>query len=317
MSVPFPHEDEAFRELIEATAERFGIAASLVEKDYWVTHALWAIQEAGLELWFKGGTSLSKGFQLIHRFSEDLDIKVDHPDLPAVRNWTSESTGHRRSREAFFAALLARLPVHGADGVDMSLKQDEHWRSANYRVLYPGTFKAALPGALKDYVLLEVGSARVVPSVERDLTSFAHQLLEERGLLAQYSDNRPKGVRCVHPLVTLLEKLEAISRHFVGGKDAPGYVRHYEDAAAIIRGQLPPLEAGPAALYAQMRETKDVRRDLAADDVAYAFGTGEPWPQLAAAYAAIQPMFWGPRVPLSDACITIREWIAEQLPPPA
>ena len=42
VSVPFPHEDEALRESIEATAERFGIAASLVEKDYWVTHAPWS-----------------------------------------------------------------------------------------------------------------------------------------------------------------------------------------------------------------------------------------------------------------------------------
>jgi len=41
----------------------------MVEKDYWVTHTLWAIHEQGFEVWFKGGTSLWKGFGLIDRFS--------------------------------------------------------------------------------------------------------------------------------------------------------------------------------------------------------------------------------------------------------
>jgi len=49
---------------------------ALVEKDYWVTHTLWAIAEQGFEVWFKGGTSLSKGYDLIERFSEDIDVQV-------------------------------------------------------------------------------------------------------------------------------------------------------------------------------------------------------------------------------------------------
>lgn len=68
----FVHEDPDFRELLGIVARDTGIAAALVEKDYWVTHTLWALHETGLELWFKGGTSLSKGFGLIQRFSEDL-----------------------------------------------------------------------------------------------------------------------------------------------------------------------------------------------------------------------------------------------------
>lgn len=61
--------------LIVATAVKRDVA--LVEKDYWVTHALWAIHEQGFEVWFKGGTSLSKGFGLIERFSEDIDARLD------------------------------------------------------------------------------------------------------------------------------------------------------------------------------------------------------------------------------------------------
>jgi len=49
-------------------------SAVMVEKDYWICHALWALEGSGAEFWFKGGTSLAKGFRLIPRFSEDLDL---------------------------------------------------------------------------------------------------------------------------------------------------------------------------------------------------------------------------------------------------
>ncbi len=61
----FIHEDPDFQQLIGIVARDAGIAAALIEKDYWVAHTLWALHETGLELWFKGGTSLSKGFGLI------------------------------------------------------------------------------------------------------------------------------------------------------------------------------------------------------------------------------------------------------------
>ncbi len=55
----FAHEDREFADLLRIVAEDRGVVPALVEKDYWVTHTLWALQEQGLELWFKGGTSLS------------------------------------------------------------------------------------------------------------------------------------------------------------------------------------------------------------------------------------------------------------------
>lgn len=58
----FVHEDRDFQQLIGIVARDTGIAGALIEKDYWVTHTLWALHETGLDLWFKGGTSLSKGF---------------------------------------------------------------------------------------------------------------------------------------------------------------------------------------------------------------------------------------------------------------
>ncbi|MFM7290846.1 MAG: nucleotidyl transferase AbiEii/AbiGii toxin family protein [Planctomycetia bacterium] len=50
----------------------------------WITHALWAVHETGLDLWLKGGTSLSKGFGIIERFSEDLDLMVERGSVAAT-----------------------------------------------------------------------------------------------------------------------------------------------------------------------------------------------------------------------------------------
>lgn len=69
------HEDrETFKELIELVSNENGKAAMVVEKDYYVTLILKKLSEQLENCVFKGGTSLSKGFHVIDRFSEDIDI---------------------------------------------------------------------------------------------------------------------------------------------------------------------------------------------------------------------------------------------------
>ena len=63
----FPHDAADFDDLLQIVAEKRRLGVALVEKDYWVTHTLWALQAQGFDIWFKGGTSLSKGFGLIER----------------------------------------------------------------------------------------------------------------------------------------------------------------------------------------------------------------------------------------------------------
>jgi len=73
------HEDtEAFSELVQATAEALGLPQVYIEKDYWVTKALKHLSESAhvSEVVFKGGTSLSKAYRLVDRFSEDIDLAV-------------------------------------------------------------------------------------------------------------------------------------------------------------------------------------------------------------------------------------------------
>ena len=107
---PFFHDvtaasDAERRDLFLGTAARLGTAVQNVEKDFWVCWTLDALFNGlavgGPRLLFKGGTSLSKAFGLISRFSEDIDITVFRDDLGQaadVAELTALSGKKRRAR---------------------------------------------------------------------------------------------------------------------------------------------------------------------------------------------------------------------------
>jgi predicted nucleotidyltransferase component of viral defense system len=69
---------EDFQDLVNITAEFFEIPEVYVEKDYWVTYILKNLSSSEYKdnVVFKGGTSLSKAYKLIDRFSEDIDLQI-------------------------------------------------------------------------------------------------------------------------------------------------------------------------------------------------------------------------------------------------
>lgn len=314
----FVHDDPDFDDLLRIVAGRRKLSLGLVEKDYWVIHTLWALDAAGFEVWFKGGTSLSKGFGLIERFSEDLDLKLEPGKvtaLPRVDNWKSEGTKSVAERKAYFESLETILDVPGASSKRDADATDKSWRSASMRVHYPGRHLADLGGILKPFVLLEIGNARVTPYVERDMSSFVHEYLTDTDQLGTFTDNRPRRIRCVHPLVTLLEKLDALRRRVTNEKAEPAaFVRHFEDAARVIAAaaSLPPLAGYESVrmLAKDMLDQKQISGLPAPTDAAFTPEVNSRWDRIRAAHAAITPMFWGTRISLEDACATIRSWLS-------
>ncbi len=97
-------EDEDLRGLFAETARRVGTTEQNVEKDFWVCWTLDALfnglPAGGPRLLFKGGTSLSKVFGVIRRFSEDIDITVFRDDLdePATLDDLEKLSGKERRR---------------------------------------------------------------------------------------------------------------------------------------------------------------------------------------------------------------------------
>ena len=312
----FIHDDPEFADLARIVGANHGLAPGLIEKDYWVTHTLWALQDIGLEVWFKGGTSLSKGFGLITRFSEDLDLRIEAgrvAGVPAVANWRSDGKVAIAGRATFFRALAGALTVPGAD-VALVPSHDGRWRDAELRVTYEGQHLGDLAGVLRPYVLLEVGNARVTPFVPRTLSSFIHDHLVAEGLAGEYADNRPKDVRCVHPLVTLIEKLDALAKRVSRAEVEPAaFVRHFEDAARIILAEerLPALDgyADVQALTAEMASEGQIKDVLHVDREALSAADPVREAAIRAAYTAIGRMFWGDRLDIDDARATIAAWV--------
>ena len=119
------------RDLFAATARRFGTAEQNVEKDFWVCWTLDALfNELGQDrprLLFKGGTSLSKAYGLIARFSEDIDVTVFREDLgqaASVEELEGLSGKKRRARlDAIKAACQAYVGGGMREGLDRVLER--------------------------------------------------------------------------------------------------------------------------------------------------------------------------------------------------
>jgi predicted nucleotidyltransferase component of viral defense system len=65
-------------------------------------HCLCGLQQSGLDFELKGGTSLSKGFGIIDRFSEDIDIRIEPPtDMGVKTNPSQQKPAHVKTRKHF------------------------------------------------------------------------------------------------------------------------------------------------------------------------------------------------------------------------
>ncbi len=135
---------------------------------------------------------------------------------------------------------------------------------------------------------------------------------------ASHLDTRPAQVPCVHPIATLLGKLDAICNQHRRDAEPSKYIRHFEDAYHIITAldQLPPLPAGLSirSLGALMRGDRQIRRSYDEHDPAFELEGPTDHARLERAHAALGRWYWGPRVPLLTACATIRTWLASEQP---
>lgn len=114
------------REILEQAREKTGKPTHLLEKDVWVVWTLGTLFESALAtgLTFKGGTSLSKAYKIIDRFSEDLDLTYDIRKLIADLTGGEEFLPASRSRAGKWTkAVRDRLPEWIASDVQPILQK--------------------------------------------------------------------------------------------------------------------------------------------------------------------------------------------------
>src|SRR5271155_2946708 len=110
----FLHNHPQFADLIRIVAAQRGIDPALVEKDYWIMHCLYGLQQLGLTFELKGGTSLSKGYQIINRVSEEIDIRIEPPEERDVKTGRNQnSPAQVRIRQEFYDWLAKTIKING------------------------------------------------------------------------------------------------------------------------------------------------------------------------------------------------------------
>lgn len=237
-----------FTDLVRGAAEHHGIIPALVTKDYWVTRVLRAVAgdtDLRGEVLFKGGTSLSKGWSLIDRFSEDVDLLLTGADFGPVPDASGDREKRmKRLRRRVEADTPLRLPDRG------SLSRKE-WEFYYVRSDYHIRMRFPLPGhaasiglASIDTVLVEAGfRGGPYPHETRPLRSLLAEFLEKQpaavAALGEYlEDVRSFQMELLKPERTCAEKLLALHEKMCKGVDGAAEVpiRHFYDIARLWEG---------------------------------------------------------------------------------
>lgn len=264
----FLHEHPHFTDLLQKVAQEQGVATHLVEKDYWLMHVLWGLQQQGWQFQLKGGTSLSKGFGVIQRFSEDIDLRIEPPpDLAVKTGKNQDKPAQIDSRRQFFDWVANEIQTRGVSGIESVVRDhefdDEKCRSAGIRLEY-SVKTEALPG-VKAGILLEVGFDDTAPNTPCLVSSWA--LDSALNSTVRFIDNRALDVLCYSPAFTFVEKLQTVSTKFRqqqlagAGLFPKNFLRHYYDLYCLL--EHPDVQA---FIGTQAYDARKVQRFRAGDN---------------------------------------------------
>lgn len=235
MPLEFLHHHQDFAGLLQIVGENMQIDPVLIEKDYWIMHCMYGLTQMSLCFELKGGTSLSKGFNIINRFSEDIDIRIEPPTgMEVYMGKNHDKPTHIESRRRFYDWLSETIKIDGITSVTRDHAFDDvKLRSAGIRLNYAEAH--GIKADVKQGVLLEVGFDDVTPNVGKNISSWAYDFAASKIAII---DNRAHGVMCYSPGHTLVEKLQTISTKFrlqqKSGDFPANFMRHYYDVYCLL-----------------------------------------------------------------------------------
>ncbi|MCZ2152874.1 MAG: nucleotidyl transferase AbiEii/AbiGii toxin family protein [Bryobacterales bacterium] len=237
-------------EVFSETAARKNLPEAVVEKDFWVCwmlEQLFSLESMKDWLLFKGGTSLSKVFHAIERFSEDIDLAVDYRALGFVGERDPRHPGISKTRRAkiqaemlaecqrfiaseFLTELGGRCEAVLGERISWDLQVDDEDPHV-VRFHYPSGSKHSLP-YVRLVVLLEIGThAEFIPRGRFPIRSF---VAEEFPALASVCE-----VTALLAKRTFWEKVTILHAEFhrpLERATPHRYSRHYYDVAMLSKG---------------------------------------------------------------------------------
>jgi len=242
----FLHLPAERRRLLCAEAQtQLGLPSASIEKDFWVCwtlRKLFRMPRWGEQLTFKGGTSLSKGWKLISRFSEDVDVVIDRKflgfggdSLSNNRQKKLTKECRRRIHEELAPALAQHLSETLPAGLEWGLAPADETEDPDQQTLlfdYPSVFAGSL-GYVRPVVKIELGArSDTEPAEERPIQPY---------LAETFPDLMKEGVfplRTVAARRTFWEKAMLLHEEGFRPPDRPRrarLARHYYDLWCLIR----------------------------------------------------------------------------------
>lgn len=221
--------------LQKAAKDHPGINQLAIEKDWWVMVTLKALFRTTCadSLIFKGGTSLSKGFQIIERFSEDIDLAISHSFFGIDKTSKSQCEKLRKMARVFVhdtlsSELDARLQELGVSGYrvenvthqldkDGNLKAIDSDKDPTVILLHYDSVVEGSVDYIPPRVKIEISCLSMdEPTEVREIQSYIADSFKEE-------DETLASIRTVLPSRTFLEKIFLLAEEFQ--KDKPRHVR--------------------------------------------------------------------------------------------
>lgn len=227
------HNDrEAFSDAIQATEQEFGMAQEFVEKDYWICQILQNLSRHPMSerIVWKGGTSLSKGYGLIKRFSSDVDFAV-------------LLDGLSQNQQKKLVTRIGRDTTVGLEEFDVP---ESTIKNNRFRKTYHG-YKSVLRNRkdklsfLGNHVIVEINTyGNPYPFVRRAIKPFITEMMERRGLqsMIEELDMKPFELNVLDKRRTLCEKVVSLLRFSFENDTASGLaskIRHFYDLHYLIK----------------------------------------------------------------------------------
>lgn len=215
----FQLPDETKIRLFAETSRQIGLpSSSSAEKDWWVVQTLAIIfsMKCANALIFKGGTSLSKGWKVIHRFSEDIDLALDREFLGFSGELTKGDIRKLRRKsfqfisEVFTEELKNKFTELGFKNVTVKLREVENHDQDPLIIEIYYNKLTETDTYLKPGVLVEVGSRSLKePFTQRTFGTFVSEIYKDN----PFTD-KPITIPIVNPERTFLEKIFLLHEEF-------------------------------------------------------------------------------------------------------
>lgn len=203
--------------IIQQTADNEGIHELAVEKDLWVTIVLKALFNCTPKdfLLFKGGTSLSKGWNIIHRFSEDIDIALDRSFFNIDGETKSQRVRLRKQSRRYINDTLVqelkeKIIEQGAINFDIEFieTKDSDVDPSVINIIYKSIFETEI-NYIRNVVKIEISCISLSdPNEIRDISSLISKSFPD------FSSDSSCNIKTVLPARTFLEKIFLLHEEF-------------------------------------------------------------------------------------------------------